>query len=194
MPRPMRLVTLAFTITFIALVICALAIWQTLRTYQVLTHRDVVATIECIPSPARADEFRLVYRPMIRGRSGPAQVFQLYGDEWSIGGDLLIWKGWALLAGQKTWYKVTRVEGRGKTHNYLVYDVDGGRDWLWKALYQLPDWIPGVETVYGGSVYMAPDPRKRYIVYVTPTGFMVKAHRRFPKYPLPPAQSAFNET
>lgn len=192
MSKTLRAVSTCFLVTLVALALCALAIWQTLRTYHVLTRRDVVAMVECIPSPSVPDEFRLVYRTMNRGKPGPAQVFQLYGNEWSVGGELLIWKGWALLAGQKTWYKVSRIEGRAQspgrdgTWPYLVYDVGGGRDWLWKMLYRFQDWIPGVETVYGSSVYMPAEAKKIFVVYATPSGFLAKAHRRLPKYPLPP--------
>lgn len=171
----------------ILLVVAALAlsaaVWGMLQTYQVLRRRDVVATIECWPS-TRAGEFRLVYRPFVQGRPGPAQVYQLYGDQWSMGGDLLIWRAPALLTGARTWYKVTRVEGRyataarARSHPHAAYDVGGGSDWLWRLLYRCQGWIPGVEAVYGGSVYMPPDPTKQFILYATPSGFLVKPRQR----------------
>lgn len=175
----------------ISLMVAVIAIWGTLRTYQVLTRRDLVATLETWPSPARPDEFRLVYRPMAGGKSGPAQVYQLFGDQWSVGGDLLVWRGWALLGGMRTWYKVTRIEGRYATAARAtagpktVYDVNGGSDWLWRLLYQIQAVLPAVEAVYGGAVFMPADPRKQFILYATPSGFLVKPQRRWPKYPLP---------
>lgn len=174
-----------------AIGVASLAAWGTLRTYHVLTRRDVVAVVECWPSPTRADEFRLVYRPLVGGRPGPAQIFQLAGDLWSIGGDLLVWRGWAQLAGMRTWYKITRIEGRyataarANTGPPTAYDVNGGSDWLWRFLYRWQAWLPGVEAVYGGSVFLPPDPQKQFIVYATPTGLLVKPQRRRPRYPLP---------
>lgn len=188
-----------------AVAVAAVAVWGTLRTYRVLTRRDLVAVVECWPSPSRADEYRLVYRPAGRGpastrgshrpvsagRLGPAQVYQLYGDQWSVGGDVLIWRGWAQLLGLKTCYKVTRIEGRYENsqreiaETHLVYDVDGGSDWLWRFLYRAQAWLPGVEAVYGSAVYLPADPHKQFVVYATPSGFLIKPQRRAWKYPSP---------
>ncbi|MBI4226736.1 MAG: hypothetical protein HY600_00515 [Candidatus Omnitrophica bacterium] len=169
--------------------VACFALFGTLRTYQMLTRREVVATVECWPSPTRPDEYRLVYRPLVRGRPGPAQVFQLYGEAWSLSGHLLIWRGWASVAGAKTWYKITRLEGRyddaarAQAAPRLVYDVNGGPDAFWRLLYRLQPWLPGVEAVYGDSVFMPVDPRKQFVVYAAPSGLFVKPQRRPPKYP-----------
>lgn len=170
-----------------AVSIACVALFGTLRTYQMLTRREPVATIECWPSTARPDEYRLAYRPLARGKpglAGGAQVFQLYGDSWSLSGNLLIWRGWASVAGAKTWYKITRLEGRyedaakARTAPRVVYDVNGGPDAFWRLLYHLQPWLPGVEAVYGGSVYMPADPAKTFVVYASPTGLLVKPQRR----------------
>lgn len=186
-----RVVRWMAIVAIAALVVAGLAVWGALRTYQVLTRRDAIAVLECWPSPRRADEFRLVYRPLAGGRPSAAQVYQLYGDQWSVGGHLLIWHGWAQLGGARTWYKISRVEGRyqaaarANAGPHLAYDVAGGADWLWRVLERWQTWLPGVEAVYGGSVYLAPDPAKQYVLYVTPAGFLVKPQRRWPRYPWP---------
>ena len=183
--------TLVFVTLVVAVGMAAVAVWGTLRTYRVLTRRDLVAVVECWPSPSRPDEYRLVYRPFVGGKLGPTQVYQLYGDQWSVGGDVLIWRGWAQLLGLKTCYKVTRIEGRYENRQreiaetHLAYDVDGGSDWLWRLLYRAQTWLPGVEAVYGAAVYFPADPRKQFVIYATPSGFLIKPQRRTWKYPLP---------
>lgn len=184
-----RLLWATLAVVYAAVGLACLALFGALRTYQQLTRRDAVATIECWPSPTRPDEYRLVYRSFARGRRGPAQVFQLYGDEWMLSGNLLIWHGWAQVAGARTWYKITRLEGRSsdaaraRAAQRLVYDVNGGPDWCWRLLYALQPWLPGVEAVYGGAVFMPADPEKQFIVYASSTGLLVKPRRRPQKYP-----------
>ena len=192
-----RLLAVAVTVTVLAVSVAVVAVLGALRSYRILAHRDTVALVECWPSPSRADEYRLVYRPLAGGRPGLAQVYQLYGDEWTIGGSILVWTGWAQMAGLKACYKITRIEGRYRdaartaTGTPLVYDVNGGPDWLWTFLYRAQAWIPGVEAVYGGSVHMPADPTKQFVVYATPTGLMVKPQRRWPKYPVPSQLPAY---
>ena len=200
-----RWLALVFVTLVVAVGLAAVAVWGTLRTYRVFTRRDLVAVVECWPSPSRPDEYRLVYRPVghgavssdrshrpfVGGRLGPAQVYQLYGDQWSVGGNVLIWRGWAQLLGLKTCYKVTRIAGRYEdrrreiTETHLAYDVDGGSDWLWRLLYRAQAWLPAVEAVYGAAVYCPADPRKQFVIYATPSGFLIKPQRRLPKFPLP---------
>lgn len=179
-----RLLWAVLAVIYGAVSVACVALFGTLRTYQMLTRREPVATIECWPSNTRPDEYRLVYRPLAKGKPGPAQVFQLYGDSWSLSSNLLIWRGWASVAGAKTWYKITRLEGRhdqtakARAAPRLIYDVNGGPDAFWRLLYSLQPWLPGVEAVYGGSVYMPADPEKTFVVYASPTGLFVKPQRR----------------
>lgn len=183
-----RLLWATLAVVYAAVSIACLALFGALRTYEQLTRREAVATVECWPSPSRPDEYRLVYRPLAKGQPGPAQVFQLYGDAWSLSGNLLVWHGWAQVAGARTWYKITRLEGRyddparARTGQHLVYDVNGGPDWCWRLLYALQPWLPGVEAVYGGAVFMPADPEKQFIVYAAPSGLLVKPRRRDWKY------------
>jgi hypothetical protein len=72
---------------------------------------------------------------------------------------------------------------RAQTGRRLVYDVNGGTDWCRRLLERLQPWLPGVETVYGGAVFMPADPTKQFTVYASPTGLLVKPRRRIPKYP-----------
>ncbi len=186
-----RVLWVAIVVTALSLGLAVAAIWGALRTYQVFTHRDIVALVECWPSPMRADEYRLVYRPFLRGRLGPAQIYQIYGDQWSVSGDVLVWRGWAQLAGFRTCYKITRLEGRYASAArqaagpHTVYEMNGGSDWFWRWLHRAQGWIPGVEAVYGGAVFIACDPQKEVVLYATPSGFLLKPRRRWPKYPLP---------
>jgi len=103
-----------------------------------------------------------------------------------LGADLIVWRGWAQLLGARTWYKVTRLEGRyaaaarANAAPHLAYDVNGGSDWLWRAVYRYQAWLPSVEAAYGGSVYLPPNPDKRFVVYATPSGLLVRPQRRAP--------------
>ncbi|OGX38280.1 MAG: hypothetical protein A3C53_01700 [Omnitrophica WOR_2 bacterium RIFCSPHIGHO2_02_FULL_68_15] len=184
-----RLLWAALAVVYGAVGLACLGLFGALRTYEQLTRREPVALVECWPSPTRPDEYRLVYRPLAKGRPGPAQVFQLYGDAWSVSGNLLIWHGWAQWVGARTWYKITRLEGRyddaarAQVGRHLVYDVNGGTDGFWRLLYALQPWLPGVEAVYGGAVFMPADPTKQFTIYASPSGLLVKPRRRPPKYP-----------
>ena len=131
-------------------------------------------------------EFVVKYTPVFRGAKGSTEQFQMVGDQWSIGGDVLKWHPWVNLLGLKNAHKLTRLSSR-----YLkaeaemrqprsAYDLNGGSDSLWRCLHRFGAWLPFVEAVYGNTAYAFARPGSQWGVYVTLSGYLIKPLRAPP--------------
>ena len=176
----MRLRTFFWVVTWL-LVLAVFGILLGLRSYRVFTQEQLVAVVQCEPAPRGSPQhFLLRIVPYDDALARPVQQFPMYGDQWSIGGDILKWHPWLNLLGVKTCHKLTRLSSR-----YLdpaaerggprsVYELNGGVGPFWRALYWLGSWIPFVEAVYGNAAYVMARPGTRWGVYVTLSGYLVK--------------------
>ena len=116
-----------------------------------------------------------------QGRRGATETYDIDGDQWTVGGDLLRFRPLLEYVGVDTVYQVTRVEGRwlkaedARAHKVTAFDrATTGSGWLqlYKDGTRGPlGWL--VQGVNGGAVSQQPDRRALYDLYVTEDGFVV---------------------
>jgi hypothetical protein len=172
---------LASSSLLLAAGVAAGALLLTLRGYHAFTKRTHVAEVQCIElAPSR---LRVYYVPIDPdGARGATETYDLDGDEWTVGGDVLRFRPYLTILGVSTLYKVTRVEGRwsragdANAHKATAFDIGGGESSSWLALYR--DGTRGplkyvVAGAHGGAVSQLPDRRAVYDLYVTDDGYIV---------------------
>jgi hypothetical protein len=148
-----------------------------LRSYHAFTIERPVAEILSEPlGAARANRITV-----IRFDPPASQEFLILGDQWMIEGDILKWDDWLNFLGLETRYRLTRVRGRYvSTHQEAlekptVYSlVRDEHHFLWKYLYEYGHRLPFVSTVYGGAVFQVAKGSHRFLLYVGPSGFIVR--------------------
>jgi hypothetical protein len=158
----------------------SLGLWMALASFGDVGHKTQVAEIQCIElGPGK---LRLYYVAFDKdGRRGSTETYDLAGDEWEVGGDLVRFRSLLGKLGVDTVYQVTRVEGRwlqaadANSHKATAFDRAATTSG-WLALYQHGTrgplgWL--VQGVNGGAVSQLPDRRALYNLYVTNDGFIV---------------------
>ncbi len=158
----------------------SLGLWMALASFGDVGHKTQVAEIQCIElGPGK---LRVFYVPVDKeGRRGATETYDVAGDQWTVGGDLVRFRSLLGHLGVDTVYQVTRVEGRwlraddANGHKVTAFDRGStGSGWL--ALYQHGTrgplgWL--VQGVNGGAVSQMPDRRALYNLYVSNDGFVV---------------------
>ncbi|MBN1541475.1 hypothetical protein JW992_04975, partial [candidate division KSB1 bacterium] len=101
------------TILFLLLTAFALLSFSAyLRAYHAFTAQELVAMVECRPADADSADFRLILVPVIKEVPQEEQAYDMLGNQWAIGGDILKWHSAVNFLGLHTHYRLTRVEGR----------------------------------------------------------------------------------
>ena len=86
--------------------------------------------------------------------------------------------------GFQTSFKVTRLEGRyltaadQRTQPIAAYDLNGGTDAVWLALYRgrrVWPYTQVVDAVYGSAAYQLLDEGARYEILVGPSGLIARS-------------------
>jgi hypothetical protein len=161
--------------------LAALGLSVALTTYHSFTKKRHVAEVQAIQLGPQ--KLRVFFQSIeADGTRGPTETYDVDGDEWTVGGDILRFKPFWTLMGLETVYKITRVEGRwlkaddANVHKATAFDRDGGTSQGWLQLYRngakLPfGWM--VAGAHGQAVSQLPDRRSVYDLYVTPNGFIV---------------------
>jgi hypothetical protein len=179
--RARYLFVLAFSALTVGAGLTALGLWMAIAGLGDVGKKTHVAEIQCIE--LRPTRLRVYYVPIERdGRRGATETYDLDGDEWTVGGDVLRFRPLLVHLGVDTVYQVTRVEGRwlkasdANAHPATANDRGAtGRGWL--ALYR--DGTRGplgwlIAGAHGQAVSQLPDRRALYDLYVTPNGFVVE--------------------
>jgi hypothetical protein len=151
-----------------------------LRAYYAFTYEDPVA--EILTEPLDIPKTNRVWLFQFLPSEGQiSQQFMLRGDQWMIEGDILKWESWLNFLGLKTRYRLTRLRGRYvKTEAEIqqkpsIYSlVKDENHPVWRYLYQYGHRLPFVSTVYGNAAFQASTENKRYLLYITPSGFVVR--------------------
>jgi len=159
----------------------ALGLCVGLAGYRAFTARTHVAEIQCeevLPS-----KLRLSYVSVDpEGRRGRAETYDLEGDEWSVGGEIVRFVPQLTALGVTPVFKVTRVEGRWRSaadanaHRPTVHERGGGAGlaWLWMERHGTRGPLGwAIAGVHGQAVSQLPDKKAIYDVYVTPNGYVV---------------------
>jgi hypothetical protein len=171
----------------------SLGLWLALSAFGDVGHKTEVAEIQCIElGPGK---LRVYYVPLDGdGRRGATESYDVSGDQWTVGGDLVRFRPLLGHLGVDTVYQVTRVEGRwlkaedANNHKATAFDRPAagrsaagageraatGSGWL--ALYQHGTrgplgWL--VQGVNGGAVSQLPDRRALFHLFVTSDGFIL---------------------
>jgi hypothetical protein len=170
-----------FTWAFLLFLLVLGGLLFALRSYQVFTEQTLVATIQCRSvSEGSPYQFLLHYQPESADGPGATEQFQMYGDQWMVGGEILKWHPWLSLLRIRSGYKVTRINSRylqerdEREKPRSVYPLNGGTDPLWQWLYRTGPTLPFVEAVYGNAAYIPAWPGTRWGLYVDLSGYLLK--------------------
>lgn len=159
----------------------ASGILLTIRGYRAFTNKTRVAELQCVElSPQK---LRVYFVPIdAEGLRGATETYDVDGDEWQVGGEVMRFRPFLTPLGLETVHKVTRIEGRwvkaedANKHTATAHDVGGGTTSGWLALYR--DGARGplkwlVDGVHGQSVSQLPDRRAVFDLSITPNGYIV---------------------
>lgn len=162
--------------------IASLGLALALGSYRALGKKTRVAEVRC--HEIAPQKLRLFFTPIASdGRLGPTESYNLDGDEWTVGGDVLRFRPFLSALGVETVFAVTRIEGRwlhaadADAHPATAYDRRGGTSRGWLMLYR--DGTRGplgwlIAGVHGQAVSQLPSAHDTYEVYVTPNGFVLE--------------------
>jgi hypothetical protein len=107
--------------------------------------------------------------------------FLIKGNQWMLEGDILKWDNWLSFLGLKTRYRLTRLRGRYVQveeeiqQEGTIYSLVEEEDHpLWRYLYKYGHTLPLVSTVYGNAVFQTAGKDRHFLIYVSPSGFVVR--------------------
>jgi hypothetical protein len=159
----------------------ALGLLVALQAWSGFTKKIHVAEIQCIEiAPQKLRVYLVPIEP--DGQRGATETYEVAGDAFQVGGEILRFKNWLTALGVASVYKLDRVEGRwlkaedANAHQGTAFDRGGGVGPGWLQLYK--DGAHGplgwmVAGAHGQAVSQLPDRRAVYDLYVTPNGFIV---------------------
>lgn len=175
------LAALAASAILVGAAIAAFGLAFALQTFHAFAKKTHVAELQAIElGPQKLRVYFVPIEP--DGVRGATEIYDLAGDQWTVGGDILRFRPLLTVMGLETVYKVTRVEGRwlkakdANGHTGTAFDRSGGSRVAWLRLYQNGArgplrWL--VAGVHGQAVSQLPDRRAVYDLYVTPNGFVL---------------------
>jgi heme/copper-type cytochrome/quinol oxidase subunit 2 len=108
-------------------------------------------------------------------------VLELRGDEWQMDARILKWRGFPLLLGLDTVFRLDRLSGRYRDidqerkspHTVYKLSEDPGLD-IWAIARRYKKWIPWVDTIYGSATYMPMADGARYNVSLSTSGLLAR--------------------
>ncbi len=175
-------VSLLFALALGVVAATSLGAFVALASYRAFTARTHIAEIQCIElSPAK---LRLYYVGIeADGRRGATETYDLDGDEWTVGGEILRFKPALVVLGLSPVYAVHRIEGRWRhaaeanAHRPTAYDREGGvgKGWLLLERHGTRGplaWM--IAGVHGQAVSQLPDRLTVYDLFVTPNGYIIE--------------------
>ena len=162
-------------LVFFALTLLLGGTGYALRGYRLLSEEAPVVDIDAhILSPQR-------WALTLGWPDGSTRQVQIAGDDWNVEAVVLKWKLPALLSGLPPLYRLDRLSGRYDDANQemtaprtvISFDhADGGFDLL-DLHKQYADWLPEVDTVYGGGAFLPLVDQGHYSVSLMGTGALV---------------------
>jgi hypothetical protein len=163
--------------------VASLALSAALAGYRAFTTKTRVAEVQCIElQPQKLRLYYVAYDDA--GKRGETQVFDVDGDEWTVGGEVLRWRPSLTALGLRPVHAVTRVEGRwqsaedanrhrGTAHDLRAASTLGGWTWLKRHGQRGPmRWA--VAGAHGSAVSQLPDRRALFDLFVTPDGYVLE--------------------
>lgn len=171
---------LVVSITGIALGFAALSLVVMLQSWRAFTKKTHVAELQAIELGPH--KLRVYLVPIDNdGSRGATEIYDVDGDEWQIGGDVVRFRPFMTALGVTPVFRLTRVEGRwlaaadANAHIGSAFDR-APPSAAWLGMYRTADkpplnWL--VEGAHGQAVSQLPDRRAVYDIYVTPNGYVV---------------------
>ncbi len=150
-----------------------------LSSYKFFSERRLVAVVECkssenLSSPVLDIEF------FPGTEESKVRTFLFNADEWVIESRIVQWKSFLGITGARSYFRLERLSGRyldiekEKAKPRIVYSLYSSGDKIWEFLYKYQRAIPFIEAVYGNSAFVRYERGKKFYVYVTNTGLMIK--------------------
>jgi hypothetical protein len=145
-----------------------------LRGYRLLGEEAPIVDIDAhILSPQR-------WALTLSWPDGSTQQVSLSGDDWRVEAVVLKWKLPVLLAGLPPLYRLDRLSGRyddpvqeaAAPRTVFGFGEAGAFDLL-NLRRQYPQWLPGVDTVYGSGAFLPLVDQGHYSVSLLRTGALV---------------------
>jgi hypothetical protein len=151
-----------------------LTAWE-LRSYRHLDREELIAVIRCERPFEKEADFTLIYTPAGSAHQA-ARSFQMKGEEWVFGGEILRWRRWLQMLGAKTLYRPLWIEGvsEQRKERLSFHLLQEGHGFLWFCLQKAVGSLPVVETSHGSSVSSRAEYGVQFHLYTTPTGFSIK--------------------
>lgn len=146
-----------------------------LWTYQRLTSETAVGRISFVQ---RGNQRFAAHMETSDGR---ASEFLLRGDEWQLDVRMIKWASWLSLLGRDPLFRVERLSGRfnaisdARMQARTAYSLseNPGLD-LWMLARRHRNWLPGVDAVYGSSVFLPMEDGVTYQVTLGQTGLIAR--------------------
>ncbi len=145
-----------------------------LRGYRLLGEEQQLVQIDArILSPQR-------WALTLRWPDGTTREVQVAGDDWRIEAVVLKWKQPALLAGLPPLYRLDRLSGRyddvtqeAQAPRTVIDLGEAGRYDLLNLSRAYPQWLPGIDTLYGSGAFLPLVDQGHYTLSLMNTGALV---------------------
>jgi hypothetical protein len=160
--------------------LAALSLLAMLQSWRAFTKKTHVAELQCIELAPH--KMRVYLVPIESdGVRGATEIYDIDGDEWQIGGDVLRFRSFLTALGVETVFRITRVEGRWDSAGAANAHAGTAHDRAppsatWTKLYRGVDKAPLrwlIAGAHGQAVSQLPDRRAIYDIFVTPNGYIV---------------------
>jgi hypothetical protein len=174
------IMALVTSLVLVAAGLSALSLAAMLSMWSAFTKKTHVAEVQAIETAPH--KIRVYVVPIQRdGARGATEIYDVDGDEWQVGGDVLRFRPFLTALGVETVFRLTRVEGHwssagdANTHKGSAFDrLPASAGWM--RLYRDADkpplkWL--VAGAHGQAVSQLPDRRAVYDVFVTPNGYVL---------------------
>lgn len=152
------------------LMFVALFTWS----YNALTKETEIANIHFIKSNIDNNTFTAY---IVNSKNIAIGNYEIYGNQWRIDAKFMKMKYWANIIGLDSRYALERFEGRYKNieeqNSKRKFAYNLGEEVIIDS-FTIFDWNPFIDTEYGSSTYKNIDVNRKYTVFKTQTGIIVR--------------------
>ena len=154
------------------------AAWLNLSTYSRVTHEQPVANIHVVHVDSNIATVRLETPEL-----GGTRIYRMPTGDWQLDARVLKWAPWANLLGLDSRYRLERLADRppnlGAPNRLTAFELRrGASEWIDVWALARSGWLPGVDTVYGSSVYGPLAANAAYSIRLSQTGLLSRSVQR----------------
>jgi len=156
----------------LALIIAALFIGLSLekRYYNTVTREELIGVVRCVPAPRQSRSFTLFYIPVNGATRSDFKMLAVTGDEWLFEGEIIKWKKGLTFLGITTAQRSIRIGDL----NGNTYSLEEKKEGFW---FQLGRYLPLVDTSFRSLVKGPCQPKEKFGIYATNTGYLIRKIR-----------------